>query len=212
MTKQLIKICGIRDAKTAREAAIAGADFIGIVFHHLSPRFVGLEQAKAIATAVTIGGALPVAVFMDHNAATMCSICAATGIRIIQLHGMARAYHQHMPAEYQKIYVLTVAKHGELKLDEGLIDLDPMRDYILIDNNQPGLGKPIINRPKFHYDLPFSWFLAGGLSSANVGAAIAAWQPNGVDVSSGVELSRGNKDLSLIQQFINSVRRSKHAI
>ena len=63
-----------------------------------------------------------------------------------------------------------------------------------------------INRHGFHYDLPFPWILAGGLSTSNVAAAINDLQPNGVDVSSGVEASKGNKDIFLIQEFVTSVR------
>ena len=62
----------------------------------------------------------------------------------------------------------------------------------------------------FYYDLPFRWLLAGGLNAFNVVAAINAMQPNGVDVSSGVELNKGNKDIFLIKQFIKSVRGNFH--
>jgi phosphoribosylanthranilate isomerase len=77
----------------------------------------------------------------------------------------------------------------------------------LIDHEDPGQGNAI-NQFTFHYDLPFSWILAGGLTPSNVVAAINNLQPEGVDVSSGVESSKGNKDIHLVQQFIESVRGS----
>lgn len=206
MADYMIKICGIRDPGMAEEAAIAGANLIGIVFHPLSPRYVGLDQAVAISIAARNAGALPVAVFVNHTDLDMNRICEETNINVIQLHGeMARAHHHLLPDHYQRIYVKTVSNKGEIQRDNGLQYLDSERDLILIDHEQPGQGNTI-NKLGFHYDLPFPWILAGGLSPANVIAAICDLKPNGVDVSSGVESSKGNKDIFLIQKFITTIR------
>ena len=85
MTNYLIKICGIRDPEMAVQAAIAGANLIGIIFHPLSPRYVSLEQAVLISHAVRKSGALPVAVFVHHTFIEMQRICDATHINIIQI-------------------------------------------------------------------------------------------------------------------------------
>jgi phosphoribosylanthranilate isomerase len=205
MTNYLIKICGIRNAEMAAQAVIAGANLIGIIFHPISPRYVGIEQAILISQAVRESGALPVAIFVHHTPIEMQRICELTHINIVQLHGVtSRASHHLLPDEYQRIYVQTVSNQGELKTDEGLRYLDADRDLILVDHIQPGQGKKI--NQAFHYDLPFRWLLAGGLTTFNVVAAINTMQPNGVDVSSGVELEKGQKDIFLIKQFIKSVR------
>lgn len=210
MTNHIIKICGIRDPKMAVHAARVGANLIGIIFHPSSPRYVSLEEAAAISNAATKAGAFPVAVFVNHTDIEMRRICDAADIQIVQLHGaIARAHHHLLPDEYQRIYVQAVSDKGELQTDEGLRYLDPNRDLVLIDHSDPGQGN-IINRLGFHYDLPFLWILAGGLSPSTVVAAINELQPDGVDVSSGVESSRGNKDIVLIQQFITSVRGHHH--
>ena len=210
MANHLIKICGIRNPQMAVQTAIAGANLIGIIFHPSSPRYVSLDQATAISHAASKAGASPVAVFVNHTDLEMRHLCEAADIQIVQLHGaIARAYHHLLPDEYQRIYVQTVSDKGELQTDDGLRYLDPHRDLILIDHSEPGQGN-IINRLAFHYDLPLPWILAGGLSPSTVAAAINDLQPNGVDVSSGVETSRGNKDILLIQQFITSVRDHHH--
>jgi len=210
MANHIIKICGIRDPKMAAQAATAGANLIGIIFHPSSPRYVSLDQAAAISNAAIKAGAFPVAVFVNHTDLEMRRICEATDIQIVQLHGaIARAHHHLLPDEYQRIYVQAVSEKGELQTDDGLRYLDPNRDLVLIDHSDPGQGN-IINRLGFHYDLPFPWILAGGLSPSTVAAAINNLQPDGVDVSSGVETSRGNKDIFLIQQFITSVRGHHH--
>ncbi len=205
MTNYLIKICGVRHPEMASQAVKAGANLIGIIFHPLSPRYVGIEQAILISQAVRASGALPVAVFVHHTATEMQRICELTHINIVQLHGVAsRASHQLLPGEYQRIYVQTVSNQGELQTDEGLRYLDADRDLILVDHSQPGQGNKI--NQAFYYDLPFRWLLAGGLTAVNVAATINDMQPNGVDVSSGVELKKGKKDIFLIRQFIKSVR------
>lgn len=206
MANHIIKICGIRDPDMATQAAIAGANLIGIIFHPSSPRYVSLDQAVAISNAATKAGAFPVAVFVNHTDIQMREICEATHIKIVQLHGeIARAHHHLLSDAYQRIYVQSVSDKGKLQTDDGFNYLDPDRDFIMIDHPDPGKGNRI-NSQGFHYDLPFPWLLAGGLSPSTVAAAINELQPDGVDVSSGVELSRGNKDIFLIQQFIQSVR------
>jgi phosphoribosylanthranilate isomerase len=210
MVNHIIKICGIRDPKMAAQAATAGANLIGIIFHPSSPRYVSLDQAAAISQAATKAGAFPVAVFVNHTALEMRRICETTNIQIVQLHGKtARAHHHLLPNEYRRIYVKAVSEKSEMQTDDGLRYLDPNRDLVLIDHPDPGQGN-MINRLGFHYDLPLPWILAGGLSPSTVVAAINELQPDGVDVSSGVELSRGNKDIILIQQFITSVRGHHH--
>lgn len=206
MANHIIKICGIRDSKIAEQAAIAGANLIGIIFHPSSPRYVSLDQAVAISAAANKAGALPVAVFVNHTDVEMRRICEAANIHVVQLHGeIARAHHHLLPDTYQRIYVKNVSGKGESQTDDGLRYLDPGRDMVLIDHAKPGQGNAI-NRREFHYDLPFPWILAGGLSPSNVVAAINDLQPNGVDVSSGVEVSKGNKGIYLIQKFVTAVR------
>ncbi len=206
MANHIIKICGIRDAEMAKQTANAGANLIGIIFHPASPRYVNLEQATAISIAARNAGALPVAVFVNHTDVEMRNICESTNIDIVQLHGkIARAHHHLLPDTYQRIYVQNLSDKGEIQIESGLEYLDSERDFVLIDHIVPGQGNRI-QRKGFHYDLPFPWILAGGLSPSNVVAAINDLQPNGVDVSSGVESSKGNKDIFLIQKFITSVR------
>lgn len=206
MVDHIIKICGIRDSNMADQAAIAGANLIGIVFHPLSPRYVNLDEAVAISAAVNKRGALPVAIFVNHTDVEMRRICEVANIHVVQLHGeVARAHHHLLPDTYQRIYVQNVSNKNEPQIADGLRYLDPDRDLILIDHAKPGQGN-VINRQEFHYDLPFPWILAGGLSPTNVVAAINDLQPNGVDVSSGVEAYKGNKDIYLIQKFVTAVR------
>ncbi len=206
MFKLRVKICGIRTAEIAQQAAQAGADFMGLVFHPDSKRYVTLEQAKIIAAAVKAKGAIPVAVFVNHSAAEMHEICEKTAITWIQLHGSdAKQQHHLLPAHYQRIYVQSVTAKGEIPFDNesGLIHCNPARDFLLFDTAQPGSGKKF-DWQLFNYQGKFRWFLAGGLTPDNVVAALKQLKPAGVDVSSGVENAAGEKDITLVRKFINS--------
>lgn len=206
MFNRIIKICGIRDAETARQSIAMGANLIGIVFHPSSPRYVNIEQAIEISNAIKKAGATPVAVFVNQTDVDMRHICEITNIQIIQLHGdTSRAHHHLLPDNYHRIYVLNVTDEGELKADKGFHFLNPLRDMILIDHPNPGEGK-IMTHKNFHYPFQFPWLLAGGLTPHNVTQMINQFQPSGVDVSSGVERYKGVKDIFLIQQFITGVR------
>ena len=200
MNRPLIKICGIRDADTATFAVKSGADYVGLIFHPASPRHVNIADATKIAAAVRKAHAIPVAVFVDQDAADMLAICEITGIQTVQLHGnTARNDHHLLPAHYQRFYVQTEMQN----LTDSLDALNRERDFILIDPPKTGTKKTI-DWQTFHYSLPFRWFLAGGLTPKNVKQAIALLKPDGVDVASGVELSPGKKDLTLIKQFIKA--------
>ena len=202
----LIKICGIRTPAIAQFAALAGAHFIGIVFHPASRRCVSLEQAILISAAARSHNAIPVAVFVDHTALQMKELCEVAQIQVIQLHGrIARQQHHLLPSTYQRIYVRPVAPNGSVIDDDGgLIYCDPARDYLLFDNAEAGKGKPF-NWDAFNEKNQFRIGFAGGLTPDNVVEAIEKFRPALVDVSSGVENASGEKDRALIQQFIGVI-------
>ena len=210
MSKVAIKICGIRDPDMAKEAVLAGADFIGIIFHPPSKRCVSIAQATDIASAVKAQGAKPVAVFVDHSSEQMAQICQETDIQMVQLQSdRAKSQHHRLPADYRRIYVQSVAANGRLDPDEagGLSYCHPIRDYLLFDNREGGKGQPF-NWEAFHYQGTFPWGLAGGLTVDNVKIALKKYPLALVDVSSGVENAHGEKDKALIRQFIYTVRQA----
>jgi phosphoribosylanthranilate isomerase len=206
MRNVIIKICGVRDPEMTEKIATAGANLIGIIFHPFSPRYVTFAQAKEIAYVAYQVGIQPVGVFVKHSHQDIQNICEETQINIVQLQGeKARSQHHLLPHKYQRIYVQNVSMTGEWINEKGLEYLDPDRDVILIDHENSDEGNSI-NYSNFHYNLPFPWILSGGLTSSNVATAINTLKPTGVDVSSGVETSLGNKDIALIQQFISAAR------
>jgi phosphoribosylanthranilate isomerase len=204
MGKIKIKICGLKTPELAYEAAMLGVDYIGLVFHPSSKRYVTLAQAYEIAQAVKLGGAQPVGVFVHHTANDMFAITKATDIQVIQLHGeLSRAQHQLLGDDYQRLYACSVSLQGSVNHSEleGLQHCDPLGDYLLLDGPFAGSGQT------FLWEQPYSGVfrigLAGGLNARNVTQGIHTMKPALVDVSSGVENEQGEKTLALIKEFID---------
>ncbi|TQE37938.1 phosphoribosylanthranilate isomerase [Streptomyces ipomoeae] len=194
-----IKICGLRTERDVDTAVEAGADAVGFVFS-ASPRQIDADTAARLCDRVP-EHVLAVGVFRDEPLRDVRSFATDSGIRAVQLHGPEdRAYYDDLAkGDWTLIRAAafgdTVPRCGEFG-----------EDMLLIDAPVPGSGiawdwssKPLAGSGE-------RWILAGGLSPENVRDAVAATQPWGVDVSSGVELSRGVKDPALITEFVKAVR------
>ncbi len=187
-----VKICGVSDLETASFALKAGADYIGLVFHPASPRFVSVEVAKEIAQEAK-GRA--VAVFVDQTGEEMAEICRTCGIGIAQLHGdMARSEHGKLSKEIVRFFV---ARKCPENLEQG-------RDFMMYDTPTPGKGVTF-DWKSLAPTRDFPFIVAGGLNVSNVHEAMEILHPHIVDISSGVERD-GKKDPEMIQAFIQKVK------
>lgn len=210
MPRTRIKICGIQDPDTALAALDAGADAIGLVFVEKSPRFVTLDQANAITQALP-DDAVSVGLFVDAPGETMKQIMDEANLTVAQLHG-----HESID-ELDPLFGIPAWK--ALPFDEHFQrvasswDHDPRVEALLIDTPPTGDltgGSGIafdwagLAKVKHHFAKPI--ILAGGLNPNNIGEAIRVVQPYAVDVSSGVESSRGVKDVGLIKAFCEAVK------
>jgi len=204
MSSIKVKICGITDPDTANFAAHAGADYIGLIFHPDSPRNISEAKAKAIVESIENTSTKAVAVCVNQTAEQIQQIIATTGITTIQLHGKtSRAQQAELAAQIHRIYVVDVDETGNYHLDDA--KLDPKRDLLLFDYKNPGQGTSF-NHHNFSYPGEFNYLIAGGLTVDNVIECIKTTNPNGVDVSSGVEITRGKKNNALIKKFIENVK------
>jgi len=200
-----IKICGVTTAGDALIAASCGADAVGLNFYRGSKRYVPEDAAREIVRAVG-SRAEVVAVFVNESPEEVVGLCGRLGIRRVQLHGDEPAGNAARIGLWRM-----KAVHAEAP-----VDFEALADYpceaFLVDAGGPGgyggtgrtlsweglserfarLGKP--------------WILAGGLTPENVGRAIAAAKPSGVDTASGVESSPGRKDPDKVRAFIENAR------
>jgi phosphoribosylanthranilate isomerase len=207
MQRTLIKICGVRDAATAAVAVKHGADFVGLVFVEQSPRHISLGAARDVATTIHGAGAQAVGLFVDDDAARVRDVAAKVGLDMVQLHGHESPQMVAQVAELGVFKVVRepaeVARYANVKAV--MFDAPPHGDEL-----PGGTGRAFDWHALTHTDRadwpPF--IVAGGLTSANVSEAIALIHPWAVDVSSGVESSRGVKDHDKIKAFCDAVRKA----
>ena len=197
------KICGITRIEDALAAVEAGADAIGFVFYPKSPRAVTVQQARAIIAALppfisTVG------LFVNASRCELNETLDAVPLDLLQFHGdetpgQCEGYHRPFIKALRVQAGDDIAASCRLYSNASGILLDTFVsgvpggtgetfDWALIPD---GLEKPII--------------LAGGLTSANVAQAIAQVRPYAVDVSGGVEKSKGIKDHDKIRAFMSAV-------
>jgi phosphoribosylanthranilate isomerase len=199
-----IKICGIREPAHARVAARAGADAIGLVFHAASPRAVDVASAQAIVAALPPFVA-SVGLFVDAEESRVRDVLARVPLDLLQFHG-------DEPPEYCERFNRPYLR--AVRMAEGVDLLEWARRFphakaLLLDAHVP--GEPGGTGRTFDWgriprQLPVPIVLSGGLTPENVAEAIRAVRPWAVDVSSGVESSRGVKDPAKIVQFIAGAR------
>ena len=196
-----VKVCGLTDPEMARVAVAAGADAVGVVMSERSPRHVSPDVAVGVVDAVG-GRADTVLVVREMPVEQAVEVAAGIGVDVLQLHGRySAAEFVTARAGFPRVWRatalddatdLTVGAWGE--------------ELLLLDAPVAGsghtwdLGALEHRRPEGH------WLLAGGLDPTNVAAAVAAARPWGVDVSSGVESSRGVKDADLVRAFVAAAR------
>jgi phosphoribosylanthranilate isomerase len=200
-----IKICGIREAAHARVAAEAGADAIGLVFYPQSPRYLAPEAAAPIAASLP-PFVMSVGLFVNPSAGQVRGILERVPLDLLQFHGDETP---EFCEGFGRPYVRVVRMEAGTDLVEWAHRFSRARALILDAHvpGQPGGTGKTFDWADIPRDLPIPLILSGGLTSSNVGRAVREVRPWAVDVSSGVEASRGVKDPRKIVEFIRSVQR-----
>jgi phosphoribosylanthranilate isomerase len=198
-----VKICGITRASDVQAAAEAGADALGLVFYPPSPRFLALEQARALRRAVP-PFVSAIALFVNPSVEEVERVLARVQPDVLQFHG------EETP-EFCARFGVPYIKACRVRQGVDLLEYwRPFSDACawLADTwveEYGGTGKG------------FDWslvpaerarplILSGGLEAQNVGEAIRRVRPWAVDVSSGVESAKGIKDAVRIAAFVAEVR------
>ncbi|MCU7944092.1 MAG: phosphoribosylanthranilate isomerase [Candidatus Thiodiazotropha sp. (ex Cardiolucina cf. quadrata)] len=200
-----IKICGITRVEDAADAVRLGADAIGLVFYPASPRAVSLQQAKTIVESlppfVTVVG-----LFVDQDRDTIERYIHEVQIDLLQFHGDESA---NDCSRYARPWIKAI------RMREGIDLAKIARAYgraagLLLDSYKagvPGGTGQCFDWGRIPAALASRIILAGGLDPQNVTQAIKQVHPYAVDVSGGVERSKGIKDAAKIEAFITGVKR-----
>ncbi|MBV1875877.1 MAG: phosphoribosylanthranilate isomerase [Cycloclasticus sp.] len=201
-----VKICGITKTEDALAAVNYGADALGFVFYDKSPRFLDLKSA------VDIFNKIPpfinkVALFVNANTDYIEAALDKLSIDILQFHGDE---DEAFCSSFHKPYLKAIRMRDTTNLNQ-VVDMYGSASGLLLDafdSGQYGGTGQTFNWslvPK-QCDLPI--VLAGGLNVHNVYDAITNTDSYAVDISSGVEKSKGVKDHQLIKQFMHEVKRA----
>jgi len=198
-----VKICGVTRVEDARDAAYLGADAIGLVFYAPSPRHVTTAQAQRIVAALPPFTTV-VGLFFDAGADTVRQVLSEVPVDVLQFHG-------DEPPEFCAAFPRPWIK--AVRIREGVdLHVSAARytgaQALLLDHYVEGVAGGTgmsFDWSGIPRDLEIPIILAGGLTPDNVAEAISAVHPYGVDVSSGVEVTKGIKDRAKIAAFIRSV-------
>jgi phosphoribosylanthranilate isomerase len=192
-----IKVCGLRTADAIAAAAAAGADAVGFVFHEASPRNLTPAEARALAATVP-SGIEKVAVFLHPSQALVDAAVEALAPDWVQTDAEDLA-NLRLPSGQK---VLPVVRTGTAALGP-----ESAGHRFLLESGRSGAGERADWTVAAALAQRGELVLAGGLDATNVGDAVAAVRPFGVDVSSGVERERGVKDIDLIRSFVAAARK-----
>ena len=202
-----VKICGITNVKDALSAVDAGADAIGLVFYVPSPRYVTIEQAQQIVAAMPPFVSV-VALFVNALPVEINTVLAQVRIDIVQFHG------DETPADCEQIK-LPYYKAIRVKTDTNLLQCEAefsSAKALLLDTYSDasfgGTGQ-VFDWGLIPKNLTIPIILAGGLTAGNVALGIKYVRPYAVDVSGGVEQSKGLKDTAKIVAFMHAVEESR---
>ncbi len=200
-----VKICGVNSAAAYEAAAVAGADWVGLVFFGRSPRAVTPVGAAGL---VRADGPEVVGLFVEPSDEEIAAALAAVRLDVLQVYAPgARA------AQIQARYgvpvwrSVTVGSAADLPGDAGGVA------GLVVEPRAPaGAGRPGGNGVALDWGMLRGWrpgclwLLAGGLDAGNVAQAVAASGAEAVDVSSGVECAAGVKSGAKIRAFVASAK------
>jgi len=201
-----VKICGVTQPAQAQAIAALGADYIGINFYAPSPRSVAAARGAEVAAAARAGGARTVGIFVDEDAGRVRDLADRCRLDFVQLHGSETpAYAAALALPYLKAFKVNAA-----------FTAAQAQDYAgaaawLFDAGSSALAGGT--------GQTFDWsrlaavprqrplLLAGGITSDNAAAGVAAADPDVLDLASGVESAPGIKDMAKVAQLLRAVGR-----
>lgn len=198
-----VKMCGITRPQDGIVAAEAGADAIGLVFHAASPRNVELAQAALVVRALP-PFVSTVALFVDPKAEQVYTVLQQVRPDVLQFHG------EESPV-FCRSFGVPYLKGVRVRPDTDLLQFAALyadAQGLLLDAWSPAAHGGTGERFDWNLipaNLPKPLILAGGLTSENVRQAIQTVRPWAVDVSSGIEQSKGIKDAARIAAFMKEV-------
>ena len=206
MKRTRVKICGITRVEDAISAVHAGADAIGLVFYAPSPRCVSVEQAQQIVAAIPPFVSM-VGLFVNATQTEIESVLSKVRLDIVQFHGDESA---HDCEQINLPYYKAIRVKADTNLLQYEVEFSGAKALLLDAHSDSAFGGTgqTFDWKLIPKSLTKPVILAGGLNAENVAEAIQQVRPYAVDVSGGVEISKGIKDVAKIAAFMRAVKES----
>lgn len=208
-----VKICGITQAEQAIAIARHGATHLGFICVPQSPRYLAPAAIAEITQALDAAEVVTktVGVFADASLAEMSATVRQANLSHIQLHGQESLEQcQHLLAELPGVFLIKAIR---VRTAADLVRAEtyaPYVDALLLDAYHPqqlgGTGLTLDWDALVSFRPTCPWMLAGGLTPENIPTALATLNPDGIDLSSGVEHQPGIKDLALVQHLFEQLQ------
>ena len=202
----LFKICGLKEINIIDCCEKKNVDFFGMIFYDKSPRYITLKQAQELVNFSKNKNIKPVGVFVNENLEIVKSFIKNLDLKIVQLHG-----------KENDEYIKEIKHNADLKVIKSIpikdkkdfrkINNYQSNDYFLLDYKSEKDDLPGGNAKQFDWsllsDLNISkpWFLSGGIDKSNINKIKNYVNPNGIDLSSGVEEVPGIKSVKMINNL-----------
>jgi phosphoribosylanthranilate isomerase len=200
-----IKICGITTLEQGQAIATHGATALGFICVPNSPRYVTAEQIKLIVDGLP-KNIDKIGVFANESVEKIVLISQTSGLTGVQLHAdESPDFCQKLRQELTKIEIIKALRIRNLDDLENAVIYANYVDTLLLDAYHPqqlgGTGLTLDWNLLQNFNPGCPWFLAGGLTPDNIIDALHQVKPDGIDLSSGVEIAPGNKDLDKVARL-----------
>lgn len=210
-----VKICGITQPDQGRAIAQLGATALGFICVPASPRYITPDQIAAIVAELPKDATGQptvdrVGVFVNPDLLTIAQTVAIGSLNAVQLHGEETPeFCQQIRAALPHIELLKAFRIRTIDDLKGTVPYINVVDSFLLDAYHPtahgGTGHRLDWEQLRNFQPGCPWFLAGGLTPANLGEALQQLAPDGIDLSSGVEEAPGQKNLGAVRQLFEQL-------
>ncbi|MDC1054711.1 phosphoribosylanthranilate isomerase [Alphaproteobacteria bacterium] len=202
----LFKICGLKNKESLFCCEENKVDFFGMIFYEKSPRNITLNEAEILINTSKELRIRPVGVFVDQEINDLKKIILSLGLKHIQLHGNE---DQLYIDEIKRQFDVKIIKKISINNSKDLNAINKFKniEYLLFDYKPIKNELPGGNSKSFDWNLlrgkeiKLPWFISGGINEENIKKIQNLLNPNGIDLSSGVEVLKGIKSNSKINNL-----------
>lgn len=205
-----VKVCGITKVEQGKAIADFGATALGFICTSLSPRYISPAKIAEIVEELP-AKVDKIGVFVNASKSEISEVVDVAGLTGVQLHGdESEQFCQQLKSDLPQIEII---KAIAVKTPKSLSVTNVYSncvDTLLLDAYHPkmrgGSGMAIDWSILKEFRSPLPWFLAGGLTPENITQALTQTRSSGIDLSSGVEIAPGEKDLNKVQDLFKKIQ------